>query len=471
MFEVRYGLERRQYLQSEWLRAFFLFMATYNFTFWGDAVSHTVCYNDQDNGIIVGEHVWPLLKPLTRTAVAFYRILSACIYFTLALPAKHPNSISQRSSCLDTFQSRMSSIATVVSKVASADMTTGRRAHPLTRRITEQTVRCVRRAGTIRYSYQTLTFGQLRLIDNVLICAFPGIVIILLPPFLYGLMIRTAGGHQPSGSKYQVELALSWMILGLTFCCLVLIPDYSLKRKAHDFPSMAKGRLSWLVDAEALTLLVFGLASILCYLISGIFFSIYTDDLESPRGESATAFVTCFSCLSQLVLILLVKFRKRVHRSLARRYSNWLGAALTLLFAASLSALIVSIQKEEFDELVHEWKSLHSLMPLVVDFRVHVVILTYSMLVDFVEHRYRKGVYLDVLPVPGSWASQPKCGMPGCNTLVSDGVGRCSRNGCGRGYCSVCFDNILSQVGSCICALDDEYEGESMIHITTDENF
>ena len=468
MFEVRYGLERRQHvLQSEWLRAFFLFMAAYNVTFWGVSISHTICNSDADNGMVVGQQVWSLVKPPMRTAIAFYRVLSACIYFTLALPQKHFHSRPRQDSCLATFRSRMLNISNIVSKVASAEVTATGRGRFLKRRVTEQTVSCVRRSGTIRYSYQTLTFGQLRLVDNLLICSFPGIVVIFLPPFLYGVMIRTAGSHQPSPNKYLVELIVSWITLGLAFFCLVIVPDYSLKRSGHHVSLVEKRTLSWLLNAEALTLLVFSCGSVLFYVVSGVFFIIYTDDVDSPRGEAASAFVSSLSCLSQLVFILLVKFRKSVHQALARRYSNWLGSALALQFAASLSALILSIQKEEFDPIVHEWKTLLGLMPLVVDFRVHVVILLYSMLVDFVEHRYRKDVDLDMLPFPSTLRSNPRCGMPGCDSSASYRLGRCNRVGCGRGYCAVCFDGILSQVGSCICELDGE--GET-IFLSEDED-
>jgi hypothetical protein len=395
-----------------------------------------------------------------RTALAFYRVLSACIYFTLALPQYHIHCKPQLDNSLSTFHSRMLSISSIVSKVASGEVAAKRRSRFLKRRVTEQTVRCVRRSGTVRYSYQTLTFGQLRLVDNLLVCSFPGIVVIFLPPFLYGVMIRTAGYHRPSPNKYLVELIVSWITLGLAFLCLVIVPDYSFKRNDHRISLSDKKTLSWLLNAEALTLFVFGCGSILFYFTAGVSFLLYTDGVDSPRGEAVSSFISSLSCFSQLTFILLVKFRKSVNQALARRYSNWLGSVLALQFAASLSALIVSIQREEFDPIIHNWKTLLGLTPLLVDFRVHVTILLYSMLADFVKHRYRKGIDMDMIPFPTSLQTNIHCGMPGCNSLASCRIGRCNRVGCGRSYCAVCFDGILSQVGSCICELfqGDDHE-------------
>ena len=228
MYEVRY---RRQSHDAppQQIRSVFIFFAFYNFTRWGVAIVTTACRSDFDNSVVLGEQVWELTRPLLRSSLVFLYILSGFLYWTLTTEHHETEKISRTPS--KTLAQRLGGISELVSKVA----TTAEHRVKARHRVCEQTVQCVRYGDSVKFSYKVVTLGQLRLSDLMYVCAFPAIIIVMVPPVLYGVMLHLHDIDEDgedldlSDLKCNVDLTLNCLIMCLSGVILAIVPDWPTK--------------------------------------------------------------------------------------------------------------------------------------------------------------------------------------------------------------------------------------------------
>lgn len=475
MFEVRYKRESHAG-PPKWLRPIFIFFAIYNFARWGDTIVNSVCKFDRDNGVVIGDDAWKMVRPLLRSSIVFFRILSACLYWTLAFPqlGKQRQCLRSCDKAAQELKSRVCGISELMCGIATANPSQCR---PLHRRVREQTVRCVRHGDSVRFSYNIVTSKQLRLADNMYVLSFPAIAIVAVPPFMYGVMTSDDDENGIYGYRFMVELLLAASILIISLSLLFLVPVFqsttppsntgygavscdifqqSLSRSERI--QLWMKRNNWLLNAEALTVSIFGIATVIFHTAAAAWFA-KSKGTSSVRNTAMSA-MSMVASLAQLLVILSIKFRSQVDVVRVRRYASWVASAAGLLFCLSLSSLVVGIQREEYDEHIHEFVPLHILMPLLVDFRVHASILNFSLMTDFLEHRYPKGIdyrHLDGNSSRHFDTGSHSCAVPGCGRAIYPGPEyhmTCAEQDCQRQFCHDCCDVIISQTGTCTCIFE-----------------
>ena len=480
MFEVRI---KREFHRGppRWLRSIFIFLAICNFARWGSTITDSVCKFDLDNGIVVGKDIWVLLRPLLRSSIVFYRILSACLYWTLAFPEQETNRqlVPRRyDRAAAVLTRRVCGICRLMCNIATANLPPDR-PQPAHWRVSEQTVQCVRNGNDARFTYKVVTSKQLRLADNLYVASFPGVAAILIPPFMYGFMSPEEGNNNGFlGDRFIVELILCGLIICFSLSLLLaLFPansngsreidgDDDIARDAEGYdifdPGQPDCRLErfkswlngkkWIFNAEALTFSIFGTAAVIFHLIAVGYFSNKSE--VSSHGNMWTSLFGIFSSFFQLLVILAVKFRNKTDAATARRHSSLIASSMAILFSLSLSSLVVAIQREEFDDHIERFLPFKILMPLLVDFRIHASLLNFSMLTDFLQHRYPKGD--DFMRLQRNYSEEiAHCAVPGCNRRIFPGPElhmTCKR--CGRQFCDECCDVVISQTRTCTCVFE-----------------
>ena len=337
----------------------------------------------------------------------------------------------------------------------------------------------MRHGASVKYSFKAVTSKQLRLAGNLYVASFPGVAIILVPPFMYGFMSPEEGNDNGFlGDRFIVELILCGLIAFLCLSLLiVLFPVHPTRSRETDDddgivpdsnsydvfePGQGESRLEriklwlkakrWLSNAEGLTFSIFGAAAVMFHLIAFGYFFILNEG--SSRGNFWTSVFGIFSSFFQLFVILTVKFGNKTDVAAAHRHPSLIAWAMAVLFSLSLSSLVVAIQREEFDDLIERFLPFKVLMPLLVDFRTHASLLNFSMLTDFLQHRYPKEV--DYMQLQQNYSEEiAHCAVPGCNRRIFPGPElHMGCQTCGRQFCEECYTVVISQTRTCPCAFE-----------------
>ena len=204
-----------------------------------------------------------------------------------------------------------------------------------------------------------------------------------------------------------------------------------------------------------MTVIVFGVASVAFYGLAAVY--VGNSSVQEAQGGTIGA----LSTFTQLITILIIKFRNKRNAKLCQRHSILASSCLGLLFCLSVSSLIISIQREEYDESIDNVLVLHILIPLLVDFRIHAAILSFSMISDFIEHHYVEGLECHDLrtePTESDISCNCTCAMPGCGKKIYPAPEyhmTCSKDDCYNMFCSECCDVVICQTGTCTCAFEE----------------
>jgi hypothetical protein len=423
---------------------------------------------DHDNEEIFGKEVWANVRPLLRSGLVFFHIISAFLYWTLTIE-DHPTEKlirerMRREKARINLNRRIRGLSELMAKLATVDHVTIEGF-----RNCEQYLQILRYGDSIRYSLKLVTPGQVWLSDLMYMFSFPALLIILVPPFTYLYLLHHEGKEFPDADyKFTVDLTLDSLITCLCGVLLMALPNWSppetdrssilesfAQRKIRPFSERVISWFTskvWLFNAEAMSIIVFGLASVMFCITS-------VTEMES-KVEVVTSIFGIVSTVTQLITILVIKFRGKRHRRLARSHSTLISVCLGFLFCVSLSSLIVTIIREDTDKTVHHDPLLRTLMPFLVDFRVHAVILNFSMATEFIQHRYPEGLEYRDLRRTGTVELERSgncyCAMFGCGRQIfvaPEYHVACSEENCDKVYCSECNDVVISQLGMCVCAL------------------
>eukprot|EP00118_Oscarella_pearsei_P002134 m.9631 g.9631 ORF g.9631 m.9631 type:complete len:643 (+) comp21499_c0_seq1:181-2109(+) len=455
-YEVQYRRAAHRPL-PDWLKSIFFIMSAYNYTRWIDTIANGICKEDHDNGEVIGHQMWNTLRPLLRSSVVFFRILSASLYLTLPI-LEEKKEIAALDYREDAIRNRITGLAEYMVNIASTSNVKN-----LRRRVCEQQLHCVRLGNQVFFSYSATTSGQLRLGDILSSFAFLGILVVIIPSFAYAVIVHT--GSQED-YRHSVQLGLSAVSLLLCLWSLVVIPQWksSENRLTTNLDFLQEPISSlWILEPEAITISVFGMASVvynilrLAYMHSG-------EKINTPLRMAATA-IQGLECVLLYLLLVMVIFRKKLKKRMTRAKYVATSYVLAFLFCILLSSIILGIQEEEINEFVKGTPVLHGFVALAVDYRVHSAIIVFSMLKEFVERRFPKG--LDIYDIEAqneatgqaflyvSNDSQPICQGPGCKKPVYSGPEPfmvCSH--CHKPCCKDCCDAFFSKTGICTCGLE-----------------
>ena len=442
-------------------------MAAYNLIRWGDTIANSLCKEDNDNGEILGYEVWKALRPILRSSIVFFRILSASIYFTLPLLEDEKKvEIVGRSLQVPAIQKRIAGLANYMVNIATSSISGNRENTKLRKRVCEQHLNCFRVASRVYFSYSATTAGQRRLTDTLSSLSFLGILVVILPSFAYAALHHTEGSDE---SKYAVQATLSSVSSLLCMWCLAIIPqwksrDNRLTTNVDPFQERLSRR--WVLEPEVITITLFGVSATILEILYCVFAHELKAKDEVKNVATATSAATALDCSLQMLLLLMVMFRKKLKKTITRGKYIATTYALALLFCISLSSIILNMQREEMDEFVKEKSVLHGFMALAVDFRVHSAFINFSMLKEFVERRFPEGleVYdieaehergepLFVSSYGAMDSSALTCKGPGCTNPVYPGpepymVCKMCRQAC----CKDCCEILFSKTGICSCA-------------------
>lgn len=229
--------------------------------------------------------------------------------------------------------------------------------------------------------------------------SFLGLVIILVPPVVLGWSLKLVDGDDPS--KYAPELLIHLIVIA---CCLsILIPNSPINHWhiAAQIPFCSRARN--LVDNPELSALsIFAIAATFYHFFLFIFFCKYPDLFALGWAQ----FDLLAAIVSGVLRLIVVWIFKMHHGAIFRKRNHSITElVLGILFACSMSILIMDIQREEFDhnehKLVHhlhlEWFEPVSgvLAPLSIDFSLHAALLLYSVFVDYVKFSGESGTLSD----------------------------------------------------------------------------
>ncbi|XP_065827002.1 uncharacterized protein [Oscarella lobularis] len=336
-FEARYQREQRSLLG--WHKKVFVFLAVYNLMHWMDSIVNSICKVDVDNVKIVGEGIWTTIRPVLRSSMTFFRILSSSLYFTLAFHKK---------------------------KRRTRDDDNGNA-------ITET----ARESDVQRYGTNS-DFSRRRLVDTLLACSFFGIPVVVLPTFI--CIVLTHINHYESvwGMKWihiSVHVVLNSISSAILFTCLTLIPNWRT----------INSKFEWAFDSEAIALTIFGVVSAGFQCTYVAYISQCREDCHAAGYSVISSILQLSEILLCLSLILLVKFKGAVNLESIEKHVVLISSLLAVEFTIGLSHIFLSIQREHTDRLIADRPILLGLMPFVVDFRVHSTLLTVSILVDVLQ--------------------------------------------------------------------------------------
>ena len=354
----------------------FLFMT--NGVMWVHGIGDGVCRSEVDNAAIIGQQLWSFLDPVFGSAVVFFRILSMCLYFSLAFSSseeRHDPGTGSiyylRWSCIDCEE--VKSLKTGNRRLLDSIMdNNGQKVN------VEQKMKLYHDHDFTYCYYSALDDRHQRNVVRSLYGALLGIPIVTTPFVAYDVLIRNAGKAQDSHKKFGVEIATNTSLI------IILIVLIVSACAASERCCCSKKCLKQAVtNVEAWVFGIFTVTEVVFYgLLVGV----------QDGGDLAAHVLGLFTVVLHAVFIFFTNFSGH-HLELFWRGVHMhtrISVCLSLLFALTLGSLAVDIEREHHDHDVHDKPYLRAFAPLIVDFRVHAAILTYNVLSEFRSHRTSK---------------------------------------------------------------------------------
>ena len=362
-------------------------MGFYNVMLWGDSIANTICKIDHDNELVLDAHVeWHSLRPIVKSSVTFFRILSASLYFTLALNESTDDELKTMSNeeTKKTLSKVMDSLMNETT-VSDGD-------------VQELRLDCKRRSrGSVTtFSLSSVTMKQRQVFDILFAFSFFAIPFIILPSFIMTCLNRLSKFPSLKKEKWvvqwkhygpiSVDATLSSISLLVIAACLVLIPSWksALERiwKCIRRPKA--------IHPEAATVIIFGLTSLAFDVIALTFNN--PSQSDKKKNTDAVTSMKHFSYILQmtekflrLVFILVVKFKHNVNETSVKKRLIPIGLLLGVESVICLSFVFLSIQKEHSERKLFKYGPAEGLLPFVVDFQVHSTLLIFSILLQFIQ--------------------------------------------------------------------------------------
>ena len=477
---------------------------------WGHSIADTVCRSEVDNAAIVGNQVWELFDPIFGSAIVFFRILSGCLYISLALLSILKNhteddssrNVDERNGDEGNGDERNGDERNGDERNGderngdegngderngderngdegngdeSSDeanfMGVAKFMYSNRNKVWKQTLTISNTPGanTITISYSARDTRFYRNTVRSYYGTIVAVVFAVAPVVAYDTLARQVGKTQKSERKHFVELVLNGLLIFLSglfiicrgrccicewkkelFDCLRNRQQISRCCSSDHECHVCKCDVSECIKQflRNIEIPVFFIFTI----FSGIF---YIALAGSEQGvDLATDIVGLFAVILQSVFVFWTALIPNPLNLLLRGHTHhsWNSFFLSLLMATTLGSLAVDIEREHWGPTVHDKPYLRALAPLLVDFRVHAAILTYSVRSEFNEQRFttreieEKGIFERV-------PREPECFRPGCKQVCrndSDGYWKCTKPECtSRAYCNSCFTDLMVKVGFC----------------------
>ncbi|XP_062501624.1 uncharacterized protein LOC134178751 [Corticium candelabrum] len=463
---------------------------------WGHSIGDTVCRYEIDNSAIVGYQIWEFFDPIFGSAVVFFRILSGCLYISLAVASSDaPEDHKAGKPYLRSGSVVSNSPINENDKANIVGITEFMMSN---RKVRKQTLTIFNEPGAIvtnfYYSAQNDRFHR----NNIrsYYGSVVAILFVVVPFVAYDALARHVGKEQESQLKYAVELVINILLIGLNgwfiisrggcpsaecikglFCCKrkdlnetksttakhaeCKIPDCTSSQKCGICKCCKVHRCKGLcrffhivqhTNVEIPVFLTFTFCSVAFYIALAV---------VEHGGDRATDITGIVAVILQSVFVFWTALVHNPLKLLRRgnHHHTWNSVFLSLLFATTLGSLTVDIEREHLDHDVHDKSYLRAFAPLLVDFRVHAAILTYSVLSEFFQQRFtehemeKKNIFK---PVSNErlLADECKCERPGCNVIYckekDEVFWKCTEKTCqSEMYCSNCYKELIVKVGFC----------------------
>ena len=398
MYEIRSNQRR-----GEWLRAVFLFLSVYNLVSWSIAITNTACLKEQEMAYILGRAVWKMFRPIFRSMLIFLRIFSASVYFHLFMhsgeTSKHEDSSEQKEEQSDINLETMGIILgdSMATKGAELDENS-----KTTVAIYKQSVHCVRRSNSIFYYRRLIMADQRRCLTLIMSFSLLFLVLVFIFPVWYGFMVakesRKQHGNISQHGTYRFVHTLEPVpnivmnavaaIFSIAFL-IELLPNFGTLLEHFKNQKWCRKLVN---DAEAIALSIFAVGAFVYLLMSSIIYTQMLDDKWSLALVWISNAFAAFSVCSQLILILTCKIL-RWHKKLSLKHGIHYYDShhkrrmrvvffMSILVLVSFGLIVQAILEEEFNDSVHRSDLLHGFIPLLVDYRVHITILTFALMYD-----------------------------------------------------------------------------------------
>ena len=462
---------------------------------WTHNIADAVCRYEIDNSAIVGYQIWEFFDPILGSAAVFFRILSGCLYISFAVfsndaPEDHKaGKPFLRSTSVDANSPIDDEVKENTVGITEFMMSN--------RKVRKQTLTIFNEPGAtvtdFYYSAQNDRFYR-----NTIRSYYGSVLaflLIVVPFVAYDALARHAGKKQESQKKYAVEIAINILLIGFNGWFIIngLLNAECVKRLfrcikpansdedsksnnarraeceksgcsgfetcgiCHSCKFHCKGVQRFLhtveqTNVEIPVFFIFTIFSLVFYIALAVI---------EDGGDLAADIMGIFAVILQSVFVFwtaLVHNPLKLLR-LGNHHHSFNSFLLSLLFATTVGSLVVDIEREHLDYEVHDKWYLRVLAPLLVDFRVHATILTYSVLTEFLqqrltEHEIEKKEIFERVHNVKSLADGSKCYRPGCKMLYykekDDVFWKCAKGSCqSEPYCSDCFKKLIVKVGFC----------------------
>ena len=428
------------------------FVGVSNLLMWSHSIADSVCRSEVDNAAITGQQLWSFLDPVFGSAVVFFRILSACLYISLArssskerhdprtgttyylrLPRTDHDEELQKSCSQRLLDFMMSSQRNVNNTNV------------------EQQITAYHDRDHTYFYYSVLDDRQQRNTVRSLYGTIIGIPFVAVPFVAYDALARRAGKEQDSYLKYAVGIATNSYLI-IVLCILIFLALCSSK-SCSGFKDNCKSYLKGVVtnvksNVEAQVFVIFSITGVVFYgMLAGVQ---HGGDLASDiLGILAVVLHAIFIFFTIFSGHRLELFGQGIHKH------TRISVLLSLLFAVTLGSLAVDIEREHLDHDVHDKPYLRALAPLIVDFRVHAAILTYNVLSEFLSQQTSKELENTFEEFPQTEGNRPPCSWCRLNQEERETASwKCTVCTNTHNYCEKCYRGFVRKVGKCPKMLD-----------------
>jgi hypothetical protein len=457
---------KRRYLGDEerdWRKALFIFLAVNNFVLWGHSIADNVCRYEVDNGAIVGQQLWSFLDPLFGSTIVFFRILSGCLYISLAYYSHHDR-VDARSGNYYHKRSEPSNLEDQALKSTNRKMLEFMMSGDLSKASGEHKMKMYQDKSVTYWYYSKVDDNQQRKRMRSLVGAVTAIPVVTILFVAYDALARHAGKEQETQLKYAVEVAANSVLI-ITIACVIVLFCYCYRTDREDPKcSLSCGRIlscvnqCWkdaIINVESIVFFIFTVTGVVFYgLLTGV----------EDEGDRAADILGILAIVVHAFFIFSTNFsenRLKLFGPSSKRHTR-MAALLLVLFAVTLGSLVVDIEREHLDHDVHDKPYLRAFAPLIVDFRLHATILTYNVLSEFIDHGRQEQQLKKKFAKVSKPEEVKRCFfIPSCPRLTTV-YWKCLDSSCKTPhiYCDHCFKNIITKVGCCpeVSSVQENFE-------------
>jgi hypothetical protein len=415
--------------------------------------------------------MWSFFDPLFASSFIFFRILSACLYFSFAVASSEerhdpqsgslyylkgsPNSVESppsdgtANSTAGNVNPGSSSVSLEKGNKGLLDFMLKRDGNvDVQKRDVEHKMKIYHdheRGST--YCYFSVVSGQQQLNNTRRIYTrMLAIPFVTIPIVAYDVFVRDAGIEQEhsNSKKSTVEMVVNtamigflgiligWRLVSGTYrspCCCRCDPIGCVK---YCYNGCMKVMRRTLCNVEGVVFLAFSAGGIVFYITEAVLYEKAIEHKNVTAHENVTKqerpiilaadSLGSFAVLLHSIFIVSTNFSghqlERFKRGVHSCCNFLITLPLAVLFALTLASLGIDIEREHHDDLVHHSPRLRGIAPLIVDFRVHAAILTYNVLAEFHRQRITKKEVDETFKKSkpaGKENSTEKCCMPRCS--------------------------------------------------------